>query len=240
MDRFIVPIPGFAEPVASWLHLLAAAIALVMAYRLISRGGDGATRGGIAVFAFGAVFLFAMSGTYHLLARGGTARQVLLRLDYAAIWSMIAGTLTGFHLTAFRGFFWRWGVTIAVWVLAITGIVLKTVFFEELSEGVTLTLLLALGWIGFLTFVRLTRLHGRDLARPLLTGGLVYTAGAIADYVGHPVLFPGVVAAHELFHVAVIVGALLHAYGIALVARRMAERSRAGLEVAPARLSLNP
>ncbi len=226
----IHPLLGFAEPVSSWLHLFAAALALAVAYKLVTYGKTVAARAGIGVFAFGAVFLFAMSGTYHLLDFGTAAREVLLRLDHAAIWVMIAGTITALHMTAFHGW-WRWGMVGATWVAAITGLVLKTVFFEEFSEGGGLALYLGMGWLGFISFARLTKERGFHLAEPILAGGVIYTAGAIVDFLGLPTLLPGVVGPHELFHLAVIVGAALHAHGIAKLARMSQTPARVPLEV---------
>ena len=203
-------IPGFAEPVASWLHLLAAVVGLVLTYKLVQAGRTLASRLGIGVFAVGAVFLFAMSGTYHLLPMDTVGRAVLLRLDHAAIWVMIAGTITALQMTSVTGA-WRWAMTGVTWAAAITGLVLKTVFFEDLSEGVTLALYLGLGWLGSVAFWRLIKLQGFDLAKPILLGGVVYTLGAVIDFVAPPHLVPGVVGPHEIFHVAVIAGAALHA-----------------------------
>lgn len=211
-------IPGFAEPVASWLHLLAAVIALALTVPLIRAGRTQAARLGIGVFSVGAVLLFAMSGTYHLLPMQTTARAVLLRLDYAAIWVMIAGTITALQMTSVTGV-WRWVMTGVTWAAAITGLVLKTVYFEELSEGASLALYLSLGWLGSVAFWRLVKLQGFDLAKPILLGGVVYTLGALVDFVAPPHLIPGVVGPHEIFHVAVVAGAALHAWGIHRLAR---------------------
>ena len=213
-------IAGFAEPLASWLHLLAAVVALVLTYTLVRAGRTLAARTGIGVFSVGAVFLFAMSGTYHLLPMETTARAVLLRLDHAAIWVMIAGTITALQMTSVTGV-WRWVMTGVTWAAAITGLVLKTVYFEDLSESTTLALYLGLGWLGSIAFWRLVKLQGFDLAKPILLGGVVYTLGAIIDFAAPPHLIPGVVGPHEIFHVAVIVGAALHAWGIHRLAREV-------------------
>lgn len=214
-------VAGFAEPLASWLHLLAAAAALVLTYTLVRSGRTLAARVGIAVFAVGSVFLFAMSGTYHLLPMDTTARAVLLRLDHAAIWVMIAGTITALQMTSVTGV-WRWTMTGVTWAAAITGLVLKTVYFDDFSEGAGLALYLGLGWLGSIAFWRLVKLQGFDLAKPILLGGLVYTVGAVIDFIAPPHLVPGVIGPHEIFHVAVIAGAALHAWGIHRLAREVA------------------
>jgi hypothetical protein len=44
----------------------------------------------------------------------------------------------------------------------------------------------------------------------LLFGGIAYTLGAIVLMLNWPILIPGVVGAHELWHFAVLVGLGLH------------------------------
>lgn len=225
VQNLIYPLPGFAEPVSSWLHLIAAFVTLVIAAKLVTYGKTKAARAGIGIFAFGALFVFSMSGTYHLLDFGTTAREVLLRLDHAAIWVMIAGTITALHLTAFHGW-WRWGMIGVTWAAGITGLVLKTVYFDAFSEGGGLALYLGMGWLGFISFARLIKTQGFHLAGPILLGGVVYTVGAVVDFLALPVVLPGVVGPHELFHLAVIAGAALHAYGIARLAQLVPEPGR--------------
>ncbi|MDP6945566.1 MAG: hemolysin III family protein, partial [Myxococcota bacterium] len=126
----IYAIPGFSEPVSSMTHLLGGGIALALGVLLVLRAGRcRAHRVALAVFVFGTVNMFAMSGVFHLLSPGGTPRYVLLLLDHAGIWVMIAGTCTPMYLTLCRGKT-RWSLLVLVWGLAIVGLVLKTVFFD--------------------------------------------------------------------------------------------------------------
>ena len=222
MPPSIVSIAGFCDPVASWTHLGAALAALLLGVRYVRSGRDAAARAGMTVFVVGSIFLFSMSGTYHLLERGTHARDVLQLLDHAAIWVMIAGTITAAHFVGFEGG-WRYGMTALVWAGAIAGLVLKTVYFDVIPEALGLWLYVGLGWLGMVSFFRLRRLHGADATRPVLLGGLVYTAGAIVEVLEAPWLARGVIGPHELFHAAVVVGAAQHAYGIHRIARRAPE-----------------
>jgi channel protein (hemolysin III family) len=216
-------VPGFAEPVASWSHLLAAGGALFFGVLLVRahrwRRLDASS---LAVFVFGAVFLFSMSGVYHSLDPGGAGRAVLVRLDHAAIWTLIAASYTPIHVLAFRHWFWRWAMLGFIWALAITGLVLKTVFFVEMPEWTGLMFYLLLGWLGMATGLKLYRQGGWEAIRLLVHGGLAYTAGALCDGIGYPILIPGVVGPHELFHFAVVAGVALHWQLIADLARRSA------------------
>jgi predicted membrane channel-forming protein YqfA (hemolysin III family) len=46
--------------------------------------------------------------------------------------------------------------------------------------------------------------------RPLVWGGLAYSLGAALELLHRPVVVPGVVHEHEVFHLAVLAGALSH------------------------------
>jgi hemolysin III len=155
------------------------------------------------------VFLLSMSGVYHMMARGGTARLVLERLDHGAIFVFIAGSCTPAHGLLFRGWY-RLGSLFLVWTAALSGITLKTVYFDSLPEWLGLTSYLALGWLGAFSAVHLGLRHGFAFVQPLLLGGVAFSIGAALDYLGWPVLVPGLVHAHELFHLVVLAGMLLH------------------------------
>ena len=211
----IYAIPGFAEPVSSLTHLGAAGVFLFFSVSLLRRGAkSGGRLMSLLIFVFSCLFLLSMSGVYHLLPKTGAGSLVLQRLDHAAIFVMIAGTLTAVHTIHFSGF-WRWGMIVAAWVVAATSITLKTVFFGAVPEWLSLTVYLALGWVGVISGVALWRRHDFSFMRPLLVGGLAYTVGAIFEYLRWPVLIEGVVGPHELFHVAVVLGISFHWWFIA-------------------------
>jgi channel protein (hemolysin III family) len=183
---------------------------LYLGLLLVRRGqGDRARQLYLGVYAVACVLLFSLSGTYHMLPRSGTAHQVLGRLDYGAIFVLIAGTFTPAHGLLFRGL-WRWGPLLLVWSAALTGIVLRAVFYDELSDGLSLTCYLALGWLGALSAYLLARRHGLAFVWPLLLGGLAYTVGGAVEYLRWGSLIPGVVHPHEICHVLVLIGALCH------------------------------
>ncbi|HIF04229.1 MAG TPA: DNA-binding protein [Candidatus Poseidoniales archaeon] len=209
-DYDLISIPGFADPVASIMHLTAASVALVAGILMIWRfRGPGLHRFGLMVFVFGTVFMFSMSGVYHLLGSGGTARYVLQHLDHAAIWVMIAGTFTPLHLMLFRG--WqRWGILTVIWIAAINGLVLKTVFFTTFPEWLSVGLYLALGWAGAFSAVLFVRRWGFENLHWLAFGGLSYSVGAVLQLIDPPFLIPGVIGTHELWHLFVVIGAFCH------------------------------
>lgn len=206
----IIPIAGFSEPFSSLTHLIAAGVFFVLGIMLMYRGRGHAGRvAALGVFSFSIVFLLAMSGVYHLLQPGGVARAVLQRLDHAGIFFLIAGTFTPIHGLLFRRSL-RWGILLLIWAVAITGITLKSIFFEDIAEWLSLTLYLGLGWVGALTGILLYRRFHFQFIKYLLLGALAYTIGAVFEYLRYPVLIDGVIGPHELFHVFVILGITFH------------------------------
>ena len=206
----ILPWPGFTEPISSWTHLLAAGLSLFGGYVLFRRGrGSGWRLFSLGVFTFSLIFLFSMSGVYHLLDHGGSARYVLKHLDHSAIWVLIAGTFTPIHTILFRGV-WRWGILVLVWALAITGLVLKVVFFSSIPEWLGLLFYLTLGWFGILTGFKIRSRFPNDGFFWLCLGGVFYSIGGVLEFLRWPVLLSGIIGPHEIFHIFVILGALCH------------------------------
>jgi len=203
-------IPGFSEPFSSISHLLGALVFFVYGVKLVYMARSHvAWAVAVSVFVLTGVFLLSMSGVYHLLDAGGAGRAVLQRLDHAGVFALIAGTFTPAHVILFTGL-WRWGFLIVIWSLAIAGITLKSIFFNELAEWVGLMGYLGLGWLGILSAYMTHRLHGLTILKPLLYGALAYSIGATLEFFRIPVVLSGVIGPHELFHVAVLVGLAWH------------------------------
>lgn len=205
-----IPIPGFSDPISAITHLVAALVFFVFGFPLLLQARGSAVRVvTIGIYVFSVVFLLSMSGVFHLLDHDGAGRAVLQRLDHAGIFVLIAGTFTPVHAILFRGF-WSWGFLLLVWVLAITGLTLTTIFFNDMAEWLGLVFYLGLGWLGIVSGYLTHRLHGFEVVKPLIYGALAYTVGAIMEFMRWPVIIDGVVGPHELFHVAVIAGVAWH------------------------------
>lgn len=205
----IFSIPGFAEPVSSLSHLAGAVVFAILSVFLLRRGKLSGGVVSLGIFASTCIFLLTLSAIYHLTTPGGGPHHVFQRLDHAAIFAFIAGTFTPIHTFLFSGFL-RWGMLAIIWGIAATGITLKAALFTAVPEAISLGMYLGLGWLGLVAGVSLWRRHGFDFIKPLLVGGLAYTAGSILEFSGYPVLLPGVIGPHELFHFAVLAGIACH------------------------------
>lgn len=210
MSAPIHSLPGFYEPFSALSHLLGALVFAVLTVRLLRDARGDARRVLVyAVFAFTAVLLLSMSGVFHMLEEGTTARNVLGRLDKAAIFALIAGTHTPIQGLFFRGFA-RWGVLVLMWLVAATGISLFSVFYHSLPVGLGTGIYIAMGWIAGASGLITWRRYGTRSIKLLMLGGVCYTVGAVLLGLDWPTLWPGVFGAHELWHVAVLAALALH------------------------------
>lgn len=201
---------GFPEPVSALTHLLGALVFALLAIPLLRRArGDARRVALLAVYACACVLLLAMSGVYHMLPEESTTRAVMGRLDKAAIFVLIAGTHTPVQGLFFRGVA-RWGVLLALWLVAAAGITLFTIFYARLPRGLATGVYLLLGWIALPSGLIVWRRIGSARIAPLVLGGLVYSLGAILLGLDWPTLAPGVFGPHELWHFAVLAGMGLH------------------------------
>jgi hemolysin III len=194
---------------ASLSHLLAAPVALVWGVRAMRRHRG--TPGGpaLALFTLATVVLLLTSGVYHILPRGTAARELMLRLDHAAIWLMIACSFHAIHELVFTGR-WRWIPPALVWSFAVVGIVLIALAFESFSTMGWMLMYIAAGWIGVVSLVKLVAMRRLDVVLLFTLGGAVYTLGAIGDELWRfdPVL--AVFGHHEIWHLAVLGGLVCH------------------------------
>jgi hemolysin III len=165
------------------------------------------------VFGLSLVGLYTASGLYHSLHLGPVGLDRLLRLDCTMVYVLIAGSYTPFCLVAFQGV-WRWGLLALIWTLAIGGSIAKLRMMDApawLSTGIYV----AMGWVALLAlpaFLASVPLPG---ILWVLTGGIVYTVGAVVFALERPRLRPGVFGAHALWHVFVIAGSACHVWAVA-------------------------
>jgi len=204
------PIKGFSDPISSITHLSAAVFFFFSYWKLFKRAkGNKVRQVSIFIYTFCLVFLFSMSGVYHLLDPSHTPRYVFRHLDYAGIWLLIAGTFVPIHSILFKDFK-RWGILSLIWMITITGITLQMVFFDTIPEWLSLLFFLSLGWIGLLSFYLIKKIHHSVQIKYFILGGAFYTIGAVFEFLRYPNLIKGIIGPHEIFHFFVVLGAYYH------------------------------
>jgi hemolysin III len=198
----------FREPVSAWTHFAWMVLAMPGTWVLwrLSRG-DLLKRIGLSIFGATLLFCYAASGLFHSVP--ARLAGEFATFDHIGIYLFIAGTVTPVGLVLLRGRL-RVGVVAGIWVLALLGIVLRLT--AELSIRELTVCYLAMSWLACMTYLELMRRLPASKLRPILLGGLFYSAGAVLNGVHWPVLVPHVLEWHEIFHLCVMVGTLFHYY----------------------------
>ena len=138
----------------------------------------------VGVYGLCLVLMFLASAAYNMA--GARRRPLLRRLDHAAIFLMIAGSYTPFTTQRLTGA-WAWGMTLAVWVVALAAAAGK-LFAPGLGRKVWVAVYLALGWIVLVAIKPMLAGVSAVAMLLLLIGGLVYSIGVIV-YLKHDLPF---------------------------------------------------
>lgn len=203
-------LPGLYEPFSALTHLVGAVVFMGLGVKLVRRArGDRARVLYFGVYVVCSVLLLTMSGVYHMLDEGTEERDVLGRLDYAAIFTLIAGTHTPVQGLFFRGVA-RWGPLVVMWAAAVTGIALFSVYYHELPRGLGIAVFILLGWVTGVSGLVVWRQFGTRELRLLLGGGVAYSVGAVLMGIEWPTLIPRVIGPHEVWHLAVLGAMVMH------------------------------
>lgn len=214
------------EPVNSWSHLSGAVLVAIGTYFLYKKGrGSGIRTSALMLFSAALLFLFSMSGIYHAL-EPGPWRKFFRQMDYAAIWLVIACTITPVQVLFLKGR-WRWAPLSLLWPVTISGMLYVNYHLRELHYGTILGLFTLLSLIGFVSYYRIARRHGHKEAFLLVAGGAAYAVGALIDYFEGGYRLLGWFGPHELFHLMVMLGAGLNWMFIYARADRKVPRFRA-------------
>ncbi len=207
---FTTPIAGIEDPISCGLHVAGLLFFGWQTRRLVRRAGVARRRAAaLAVFACSGVLVLGVSAFYHVLAVDHAWKGLLQRADHAAIFLLIAGTLTPYLAIGFHGR-GRWWMVTLVWGIALAALVLKMVFWSEVSDRLGLVLYIGLAAIGASAILVLPRRLPWAVILAMALGGIAYAAGAFADHLKVGQLLPGWFGPHEIFHLGVLAALLLH------------------------------
>jgi hemolysin III len=162
----------------------------------------------VTVYCVGLVAMIFASAIYNLVPETARPKQILRRIDHAAIFIMIAATYTPFAAMRLAEPFGNI-ILIAIWVCASICIALK-VLFPRRFEMLALALYLGMGWMVVGVLKPLSASVAALDFWLLIGGGAVYSAG-VAFYVTERIPF------HKaIWHAFVLVAAVMHFTAIAL------------------------
>jgi len=160
----------------------------------------------VTIYCLGLLAMIGFSAAYNLVPQHRPSKQVLRRLDHAAIFIMIAGTYTPFAVNLLGD---SGAIVLAIiWCAATFGVVVK-VLFPRRFEMASLALYIAMGWMIVTVIAPLAHAMAAVDFWLLVAGGLVYSAG-IVFYVIERIPY------HKaIWHAFVLVAAVLHFSAIA-------------------------
>jgi hemolysin III len=200
--------PGeeLAHAVTHGLGLVMAVTATYHMLRLAQLNGDPGHAIGVTVFGVSMINLYAASTFCHALPPGSRTKEAFTLLDYTGIYGLIAGTYTPFMLGPLRGPV-GWTFFIVIWVLALFGM-LQELAQKQRNVTLSMSLYLAMGWMGVLAGPALATKVPWEGLMTLLAGGICYTAGTVFY------LWRGFHYHHAVWHVFVLGGSALHVVAV--------------------------
>lgn len=191
-DRVHIAVPGAPTPYPvysraerladAFLHILGILLSLIAVPVMVTLAavwhGDLGTVGAALVYGASLIAMFTLSACYHMVRHGRT-KQILRRLDHAAIYVKIAGTYTPFAVLLGGGD--TMPILAGIWGAALLGAVLKITVPGRL-ETLSLALYLALGWGAVVLFGPVWNEIPRPIFMLMLAGGGLYTLGVVFLY----------------------------------------------------------
>jgi hemolysin III len=203
-----------ADFTVHFLGMLLGAIGAAVLLTLAAPAGAAAWRSAL-VYSVGLMAMLSLSAAYHI-RRSSQRRELLRRLDHAAIFVMIAGTYTPFTACVMGGAGATW-LTGAMWLAACIGVAVKFAYPRRF-EWASILAYLALGWAGLILVHPLLAVLDRSTVVLIVSGGVLYSIGAFLhrwrSLPFHDAIWHGLVLIAAGCHYA----AILH--GIVLIAPR--------------------
>ncbi len=199
------------DPISSYTHFLGAVFSVIGAVLLVIKSAANPANNllhmlSVVVFAISLIALYSASSIYHFVNLSEAANFRLRKLDHSMIFVLIAGTYTPLIYNLFSQPMATY-FTVAMWVVALIGTLLK-VFFFKAPRWLSTVLYIAMGWAIVVDLPAVAALGPMGIAL-LVAGGIAYTVGGIIYMIKKP-NFSKEFGFHEFFHVFVLLGSLCH------------------------------
>lgn len=164
----------------------------------------------LAIFIVSMILLYAASTTYHTLDISPKINKLLRKIDHMMIFILIAGTYTPICLIVL-GDSTGWHLLTLVWIIALVGILVNA-FWITCPKWFSSIVYVSMGWICVLAFSKIVTSLPKTAFLLLLSGGIVYTVGAIIYALKLPIFSKRnkYFGNHELFHLFVLGGSTCH------------------------------
>lgn len=161
-----------------------------------------------SIYGTSLIFLFTASTLHHALT--GSIEPVLRKMDYLAIYPLIAGTFTPLCLVFYHNQTIGWIFSMTVWAIALLSMTIMGLYFAKIPRWLSMTTYVTLGWLGACMTYWLLPVLGMGGFLLFLLGGIFYTAGGYVFATERPNPYPGKFGFHEIWHVFVVLAAACH------------------------------
>ena len=195
-----------ANSVTHGVGLVASLAALPIVIIASAKAGDALQIVGAVTFGVSLVLLYGASTVYHSFPHS-PFRKLLRTIDHSAIYLLIAGSYTPFALGPLRGPL-GWSLLIAIWAMALAGIVLKALK-GFVRPRLSTALYIAMGWISIVAIRPLIANVGSAGVWWLVAGGLCYTGGVVFYATDKRVRY-----GHAVWHLFVLAGSACHFFAV--------------------------
>ena len=195
-------------------HALGIVLGIVAAFFLLNRPlamASGWATGAVIVYLVGMMLSYVSSTLYHGTTHNGR-KNVLQKIDHAAIYIHIAGTYTPFTLvTLLNKGYWGWALFSFVWLAAIVGTLFSFRKMDKHShiETICYVVMGCAILVAFKPLVDVLSQTGKmDALYWLIAGGASYIIGALFYS------FTKIRYMDSIFHVFVLGGSICHIIAI--------------------------
>jgi hemolysin III len=193
-----------------WSHAVATVASIVLTIVLCWLSREDIPRLlSMLIFGLSMIELYTVSAVYHIINWSIAKRRVWRAIDHANIFVLIAGTYTPLCFNILTGLV-RETILIVIWLLALTGISLS-IFKLKFSRRIITALYISVGWVAVLALPAFLAVLPWIAVATLISGGVLYTIGAVIYARKKPDPFPKVWGYHEIFHLFVIAGSVAFA-----------------------------
>jgi hemolysin III len=212
-----MPVTTDVKPrLRGWLHAGAFPVTIAAGIVLVTLADGGRARLACAIFGLSAALLFGVSGLYHRGHWSPRADAVLRRFDHANIFLIIAGTYTPFTLLLLHGTA-EIALMVTIWTGALVGIAFRVCWLGA-PRWLYTPCYVALGWSAIFVLPSFLHAGGVAVLVLVLTGGVLYSLGAVVYGTQRPNPSPRWFGFHEVFHSFTLVAFVTHYVGVSMVA----------------------
>lgn len=200
------------EPINGLTHLFGAVVSVVGLILLILKtsvmSSSYVELFAVIVFGVSMILLYSASAVYHMIMANERVIKTFRRIDHAMIFVLIAGTYTPISLIGLSGTK-GWILFTIIHSLALFGVLYKLIWFEA-PRWLSTAIYIIMGWLIIFYSGSLAPMIGTKGMFLLVLGGVIYTIGGLIYWFKPKWLEFQYMGYHEIFHLFIMVGSLLH------------------------------